>query len=216
MGKIVRLLKESEIGNKILKDPFFRSLITTSFSMGWNLVYAVFNGVLGIYYRSYWFVSLFAYYLMLGLMRGYVVVGRRKNKPSDSSMYRICGVGMILLAVILSGITCMGIAEDHATKYHMIVMIAIAAFTFYLAVIAIVSAIKAHHKTNIALKLLRDISLVSTIGSMMSLERSMLGTFGDSREAFSITMEAASGAVSFVMVLLVAVSMLTKSCKPNK
>jgi uncharacterized membrane protein YfcA len=107
-------------------------------------------------------------------MRGYVVVGRRKNKPSATSMYRICGVGMILLAVILSGITCMGIAEDHATKYHMIVMIAIAAFTFYLAVLAIISAVKAHRKNNTVLKLLRNIALVSTIGSMMSLERSML------------------------------------------
>jgi len=215
MEKRIRGLKESPFVAKLLQDPFFRSLLTTSFSMGWNLVYAVFNGILGIIFRSYWFASLAAYYLVLGMMRGYVIIGNRK-KRSAPSLLKICGIGMIMLAVTLSGITCMAIAEEHNPKFPMIVMIAIAAYTFYMAAMSIISAVKARKKKNVIYILLRDIALTGMIGSMMALERSMLGTFGDGDRHFLMIMESTTGAAGFILVLGMAVSLLNRSREDKK
>ena len=175
--------------------------------MGWNLIYAVFNGVLGIIFHSYWFISLAAYYLVLGMMRGYVIIGNRKNRPV-SSLMKVCGIGMIMLAVTLSGITCMAIAEEHNPKFPMVVMIAIAAYTFYMATMSIISSVKARRRKNVIHILLRDIVMTGMVGSMMALERSMLGTFGDGDGHFLMIMESATGAAGFILVLIMAVSLL--------
>ena len=57
------------MGRRLLKDAFFRSIVTATFSMGWNLIYALVNAVLAIVYQSYWYLSLFVYYVLLGSMR---------------------------------------------------------------------------------------------------------------------------------------------------
>ena len=201
----------SEIRKRILKDPIFRSLITSTIGMGWNVTYAILNVFLGIRFRSFWFASLFAYYLLLGMMRGFVVFLRHRIRVSAGAMYRNCAAGLIVLSVFLSGVICMGIAEKHTPWYPEIVLIAIAAVTFCMTVTAILSAIKAHGRNNATYILLRDIALVSVIGSMLSLQRSMLGTYGVADGPFANVMEAVTGAVGVALILLIAVLLFRRS-----
>ena len=182
-----------------MTDPLFRALVTSSVSMSWNLIYALFNLGLGAAYRSFWFISMAAYYVILGVMRLYAVSCGSRGGARPAVMRR-CGFGMTALGVALSGIICMAIAEKHNPKYHIVVMIAVAAFTFYLVVQTILNTVKAHKKKDGTLIVLRNISLASVIGSVLSLERSMLGTFGDAGDRFSSAVEAISGAAAFLLL----------------
>ena len=122
---------------------------------------------------------------------------------------------MMILAIVLSGVVCMGIAENHNPRYNIIVMITIAAYTFYIVIQTIISVVKAHKKKDINVIMLRDISLVSSAGTILSLERSMLGTFGDAKDLFSMTMTIISGACSFLFVIAVGVSMMVRAGRDN-
>jgi len=56
--------------------------------------------------------------------------------------------------------------------------------------------------------MLRDISLAGATGAMLSLERMMLGTFGNASDTFSLVMEATSGAAAFVFITLMGMMLL--------
>lgn len=214
MKRLVRAIRKTTLGKRVLDDPLFRVLITSSGSMGWNLIYALFNGVLAIAYRSFWFLSMFVYYLILGGMR-LLVVSPKKDRSaerwSDNAIMRTLGIEMIILAVVVSGIVCMAIAEKHNPSYNTVVMITIATYTFYAVTMSIINIVKAHKKKDATMIMLRDISLAGTIVAVLSLERSMLGTFGNAEDGFSMTMEIISGAVAFVLIIVIGISMIMQA-----
>ena len=177
--------------------------------MGWQMSYALINGALGVWYRSYWFITMFVYYLLLGGLR--LIVLRRRNLTENHQILRtdrIAGAGFLLLAVIVSGIVCLEIAEKRNPVYHTIVMIAIAVFTFFLIIKAIVGFVSAHKRNDHTQMRLQDISLVSAIGFVLSLERAMLGSFGDAEDSFTFMMETATGAVAFLVILIMGILLL--------
>ena len=214
MKRLVRAIRKTALGKRVLDDSLFRVLITSSGSMGWNLIYALFNGVLAIAYRLFWFLSMFVYYLILGGMR-LLVVSPKKDRTaerwSDNAIMRALGIEMIILAVVVSGIVCMAIAEKHNPTYSIVVMITIATYIFYTVTMSIFNIVKAHKKKDATMIMLRDISLAGTIVAVLSLERSMLGTFGNAEDDFSRTMEIISGAVAFVLIIGIAISMIVQS-----
>lgn len=219
MKRLLQKFGNTELGHRVLTDPVFRLFIAANMNMGWNAVYAIFNGIMGIIYHSFWFVSMFAYYAVLSAMRFAVVSSKgKKRKMSEARMMKALGVCMILLAIVVSGIVCMGIAEKHNPKYNIVVMITIAAYTFYIVIQAMISFVKAHRKKDPSMIMLRNISMASAIATILSLERSMLGTFGDASDRFSMTMTIISGAVAFLLVIAIGISMIVSKtlCSENK
>ena len=179
----------------------------TNLGTAWNLLYALFNGALAVLYRSWWFLTMSVYYLILCFMTAEVI---RKNRQTDRSV-RLCGIGMILLSIVTSGVVCLTIVESRNKEYHLIVMIAIATYTFALTAVSVIGAIRARKTGDLKTVTLRNISLVSAIGSVLSLQRSMLGTFSDAQDLFTITMEATTGAGAFLLIILIGLSTIRLS-----
>ena len=201
---------ETRLGSRLTEDPRYRLVFFAALGMSWNLLYAVFNLVLGIVYRSGWFVILSLYYFSLGLLRLFTLASERRpeEKRSLKRTQRLTGVGLIVLAVVLSLIVMLTIRKAVGTSYHMIVMIAIAAFTFFIVVKAIVNAVKAHRSGDPYAVILRNIALAVAVGSILSLERSMLATFDKGGGRFVYTMEGATGLGGFLIVLGLGISMV--------
>ena len=131
----------------------------------------------------------------------------------------ITGLGLLLLAVILAVIVTITISDAVGKTYDIVVMISIATFTFIVVGKAMVNAFQAHRKGDLLSIMLRNISLASAVGSVLSLERSMLGTFGSSTDQFTYVMEGISGLVGFVIVVLLGCSMIAyyiRSCRDNR
>ena len=98
----------------------------------------------------------------------------------------------------------------------MIIVIAQASFTFTVFVLAIINMIHAAKQNNIYMTVSRNIAFASAISSMLSLERSMLGTFGDPTSSFTVQMEAYSCGVAFVLLILLAFGLITADKRKNK
>ncbi len=105
---------------------------------------------------------------------------------------KTAGRGICLLAVTLSGIVCMGIVEQRNPVRELVVMVALAACTFTFLISAVILTAKAHRSSEDALVIRRDVSLVSSLGSMLSLERGMLGSVGNASGHFALVMQAVS------------------------
>ncbi|MBR5666476.1 MAG: hypothetical protein IKW95_02185 [Lachnospiraceae bacterium] len=214
MKGLINAIKDSKLGKRAFNDPLFRVLMISGGSMGWNLIYAVFNGIQALVYRSFWFLTLCVYYAILGIMRLVVVapLKRKKgNKWYDSSVMRGLGFGMIVLSIAVSGMVCLVIAQKQNPKYNIIVMITIAAYTFYLITMSVINTVRAQKKRNATLIMLRNITLAGTIVAVLSLERAMLGTFGNAEDSFTMITESVTGGVSFVLINAIGVGMLIQA-----
>ncbi|MDE5736762.1 MAG: hypothetical protein K2H93_00175, partial [Oscillospiraceae bacterium] len=66
-------IKNNALWDKLTSDSIFRLLVTTSFSMGWNFLYSLFQVVLAFVYQSPWHITMFVYYIILALMRFSVI-----------------------------------------------------------------------------------------------------------------------------------------------
>ena len=217
-SKLISLIERTAIGRRLMKDHRFRMILFAVLNMGWNLTYAVFNGILGIIYHSGWFAAMCAYYAVLGLLKLNIVNAEKKpseQRPDRKNML-ITGLGLLLLAVILAVIVTITISDAVGKTYDIVVMISIATFTFIVVGKAMVNAFQAHRKGNLLSIMLRNISLASAVGSVLSLERSMLGTFGSSTDQFTYVMEGVSGLAGFIIVVLLGSSMIRFSVKASK
>ena len=199
MKSVTDLIKLAKI--KMKERPLFVLSINTC----WNLLYALFHFILAAVYSSRWFLTLGAYFVALGLMR--LLVLKIKEKKPILTSYLI-GVSVIVLSIVVSGMMLLTIRNQKNPVRNEIIMIAIAVYTFALCVLAIrniVVAIRRHAFMWIAL---RNISLVAAIGSMLSLERAMLGTFGDPAEETTRIIEISTGVVAFVLLISIGTGMI--------
>ena len=191
-------------------------LLPAMLSTGWNFAYAVFNGSLGVIHRSYWFITLCAFYAVLGFMRLSVVTLGRNKRRTELSVMRHNGMAMCGLSIVLVGIMLLTIREHHNPIRNKTVMIVIAVYTFIFVGWTIRNTIKAHKDRSVQMITLRNISCASAIASMLSLERGMLGTFGDQNERFVRIVESSSGAVAFILLIGLGIGMILFANKQEK
>ena len=213
--RIINTIKKTHLGKLMTEDSQVRTVLFSACSMGWNVIYALLNGVLAIIYGSLWFTMLFLYYLVLGMMRLSVVSYDRNSRDNRrrKTVELTLGFTMIALALCITGVIYFRIADHRVTKHDNIMMITIATVTFAMVTSTIVSTVKAHKRQSDTLIMLRNISCAGAVGSMLSLERSMLATFGNISDSSSFTMEVISGAGAFVLILLIGISMIVRACK---
>ena len=180
--------------------------------MGWNLLYGLFNGVLGLVYRSAWFATMGVYHLTLGFMRLAVVSlpVDRSGRRSEGSVLRHNGIAMLFLALVLSVSVAMSFLYSVHRSYPQVVMIAIAAYTFFLAGLAIRNVVRAQKDRSLTMIDLRDISLAGVTASMLTLQRSMIATFGGESSDFALVMNGAAGLGAFLIVLALGIAMIVQ------
>ena len=157
---------------QIVKNPY-ASLIT-------NFAYGAGNCALGFFSHSWWFITVGAYYAVLATTRFSVLrIQRKANGNRDVEIFsrRITGVLLIILSICLVGVNILSAIKERGTKFHEIVMIAVATYTFTKTTIAIIGMIKAKHIASPIVKTLRNISFADAFVSIYTLQRSMLVSF---------------------------------------
>ena len=103
--------------------------------------------------------------------------GMKKAAADGMFVMRITGVMLMLLSIVLSYSVYYSVCRETAKAGGEIVMITIAAYTFYKVIIAFVNAAKtAKHRSPI-LTAIRNIACADAAASLLSLQRSMLVSF---------------------------------------
>lgn len=195
-----------------LNDTHLRMNVTLTANMLWNGAYALLQLGLGIYHKSPWYLTLAGYYLSLALMRFFLASHTARYEPRQEIRrellrYRACGWIFLLMNVALSAMMFYRIAENRGVRHNEIITIATAAYTFTSLTTAIINVVKYRRYQSPVYSASKAISLASACVSMLTLEATMLATFGGegmTARTQTLFLALSGGAVS---VLIVAMSL---------
>ena len=199
--------------------------VNTSLYAGllWNTAYALLQLGMGFWHKSFWFFSLAAYYICLGVMRFFLLRYTLRHKPGEKMLkelrkYRACGVVFLLLNLALTLMIFFMVYWNRTFRHHEITTIALAAFTFTSLTMAIINIIRYRKLGSPVYSAAKAISLASALVSMLTLEATMLTTFGG--ETMTMTARrlflGLSGGVISIWIIAMAVYMIRQANKKIK
>lgn len=195
---------------KFRNDHAFRINATTTANTAINGVYAVGNLVFGIINSSYWFITMGAYFLVLCGMRIGCISALHSKNEKKIYVGRLVGLLLIFMCITLIGSVILSDRQDVITPVHKIIMIAIAAFTTVKTTIAIVNVIKARKIGNPIWSAIRNISCADTAVSILTMQRSMLVSFGEMETGTIKLMNLLTGIAVCIFVLVLGVRLFKK------
>lgn len=223
--KIVSTIKRNPLGEKFFDDYTFRIILSTMPTFIINVAYTVYNGVLGVMHQSEWFITMAVYYSLLGIMRYHAVhTGRKISRMEDQSLVKkkelsvikTEGILLLLLNLALSGVVLLTIVQDTAKRYSEIMVITIAAYTFYKIITSVINMIKVRKLQSPILITIRNISVADALVSVLTLQMTMLASF-QGRSTMNINqMNAMTGMAACILISLLGISMIYYSYKRNK
>lgn len=219
--RMYRFFQNAKKENKYIRtwtnDGRLRMNVTLVGNVVFNGAYALLQLGMGIYHHSAWFYSLAAYYVLLAGMRFLLVRHTLHHKPweklgTEIQYYRVCGWIFLLMNLALSGMIFYMIYENRAMHHHEITIISLAAYTFTSFTFAIINVIRHRKYNSPAMAAARAISLAAASVSMLTLENTMLTTFG-SLDMTSQTRQlflGISGGVLSVFIIAMAIYMIVQ------
>lgn len=221
---IIRFFKKFKNNNKYAKswfdDAHLRMKVSLYGTLLWNTAYAVFQLGLGFYHSSFWFFSMAGYYLSLAVMRFFLVRYTRKNLPGERMKaelirYRACGWIFLFMNLALSLMIFFMVYWNRTFRHHEITTIALAAYTFGAFAMAIINVIKYRKYNSPVYSASKAISLAAACVSMLTLESTMLTTFGSGTmtlEGRKIMLGISGGVIS-AFIIAMAVYMIINGTK---
>ena len=175
-GKIIRdKAKRHPLTGRYLKDFKYRTRISLYQGMLINLLYITVKLVSGIYYRSWWFVTLAVYYALLAVMR-FLLIWRWGEIKLEAELrrYRLCGIMLLLMNEALAGMVILMVHQNQGYDYPGMLIYAMAAYSFYAVITAVVHLVKFRRYGSPVLSAAKAIKLVAAMVSILSLETAML------------------------------------------
>ena len=209
---IIRFFKtfknENRYARMWLDNPHLRVRVSLWGGLMWCALYGVFQLWLGFYHGTFWFASLGAYYILLGVMRLNLLTHTRKYAPGERMReellkYRTSGIVFLVMNIALAVIVFFMVYWGRTFNHHMITAIAMAAYTFISFTAATVSAVKYRKYNSPVFSASKAIGFAAALVSMLTLEATLLTTFGDGRMTDfeeKLMLGLTGGAISAVIV----------------
>ena len=213
---------ENRYAKRWIEDARLRVNVSLFGSLAWNTVYAVFQLWLGFYHGSFWFWSLSGYYISLAVMRFFLLRYTSTNTPGKNmrvelKKYRACGWVFLAINLALSLMIFFMVYWNRTFEHHEITTIAMAAYTFTSFTFAIINVIKYRKYNSPVYSASKAISFASACVSMLTLESTMLTTWGGNEgPEFSRIMLALTGTVISAFIVSMAIYMIVESTKKLK
>lgn len=223
LPKQYRQLREkiyaNSLAGRFLTDRAFRTKVTLNASLGVNLLYVGTNMLMWYLQRSWWFVVLACYYVILSFMRFLLVRYVRRNEIGSSLLgewkrSRACACILLLVNLSLSGAVLMILYQNRGYDYPGVLIYVMALYTFYSTIHAIVDIIKYRKLGSPIMSTAKIVSLSSALVSMLSLETAMFSQFGaEMAPEDQHLMIILTGAGVSIIVITLSVALIARASK---
>jgi len=193
------------------KRPLFAAIGTIG-NFAATVLFALYNGGLGIWYASLWHGSICIYYILLSLLRGILLTAERKagkKAPELAESYRkrvfraTSGIVLVLNAALTTPVSLM-VLDQRPIQTGLIPAIASAAYTTYKISAAAVKLKRI--KGTILERELSMLRLVDAPVSVLVLQNTMLMAVegGISQRMFRLVAISSAGILLLVFAVSVA------------
>ena len=214
-GNVISFIKKFKLGEKLLQEYNFRTVVFASLSLLVNIAYVVFHVVLALTTDTFfWYISLALYYGLLVLLRGTLVLYHKKgtdNKIEEIKKYRNCGVLLTLIPLCLLVPILQILFLNKAFVHEGLSIFAFAAYAFYKIIMAVYNLFRSKKETKLTVEGIRSIGLADALVSIFSLQTALLYAFSEGTDysAFNV----ATGLAVFVLTIALGVMMIIKAKK---
>ena len=227
-----RILKWSEnkpFWNRVFTEYGFRAILFSVGSFIINLAFAVYNGSVAIVIRSIWFGALAAYYILLIVLRGMILVYYAKRNKAvkagqsekttllkDLRIYRICGIVLLLLPIALSFAILQMVRANNSFVHTGITIYVYAIYAFYKIIISIYNFVKTRRSGEMTVRAAKNINLADAFVSILALQTAMFHEFSTKNAIGIATMNAITGAIVCALTAALGIFMIIIAAKNTK
>lgn len=213
-----------KIYKRLKEDYSFRTLFLMLVGAFFNFLFALFNAFIALKYKSIWYGAFAFYYTVLAIQRilvmfVYSVVKKSKRKKDlereKLKIYLANGAIFIPLDLALSVVVFLMIFSEKTTPKGEIMAITVATYAFYKITMAIINIFKARAKNDFLIQTIRNIALVDALTSILSLEMTLISTFGEVNQSMLIIITISGFSVCLFTICL-GIFMIVKAIKKLK
>ena len=227
MPYLIKFFKTFKNENKYARiwqdDARLRVNVSLYGTLIFNTAYALLQLGMGFWHHTFWFYSLAGYYISLAVMRFFLLRYTSRHTPGEKMLdelkkYRACGIVLLIMNLALTLIIFFMVHENRTFHHHEITTIALAAYTFTSLTIAIINTVKYRKYNSPVYSASKAISLASACVSMLTLESTMLTTFGDGTMSVTgqrVLLGLSGGAIS-IFIIATAIYMIAEGTKKIK
>lgn len=197
----------------------YKTMVSSALSVGCTILFALYNGYLGIRLFSPWHISAFIFYLFLIVIRGYILWTEKRNQGrSDTekqayrrkAFFRTAVLLLLLNLALILPISLMVVLQ-RPVYLKLIPAIAVAAYTTYKITVASVHLRKRNQNGNILIAELRTVNFIDALVSVLLLQNTLIMVNQPTKTASSmLVLTAVSSAVIYMIIVIVSVHMLVK------
>lgn len=188
------------------KKDFVRSLRISRLV---NIAYGVFHVAAGYFMKSPWMGSNGLYYLVSALILEVLVGYERKVAGINDDnrrlrtgwrVYELCGGLLFLLNLTMTGLVFQIIWQGHGEEYPGLLVFAVATYTFYKLIIAILRLVQCRKNRSPILGVARNMDMIEAMMSIFTLQTGMFAAFGQDFEHQTLMNCITGGAVCLLVV----------------
>lgn len=223
ISELLKKIKTIKNENKYL-SPFFNDVklrinITLYTSFSWNLIYAIFQFLLGLKFlnNGLWLFTMAGYYFILAIMKFNLGLYTKKyHAGSDLELeyhkMRFCGFSLLIMNIFVSVMIFLLAFSIKTFVKGEIVAIANATYTFTMFTLSIINFVKYKKYHSPVYSTIKIINVVCTSVSMITLTVTMLTTFQKNQSAqFTPKMILLLGIIVSIFIIFTSIIMIVKS-----
>lgn len=172
-------------------DYEYRTMVSAIASIFVSLFFAAYNFAVFLKTGYEWNIGIAVYYALLCVVRAAVeIAGVRGKKRDDDHAGEKTAVAAGIFTCMISVALVLPIAmmtmNRREVHYDTITAITVATYTTYKIVVAVRAFLKTRHAYSATISTLKNISLVDALTSVLSLQYTLIVTFGDMSEMFTM------------------------------
>ncbi|MBR3839514.1 MAG: hypothetical protein IKM20_00075 [Erysipelotrichales bacterium] len=215
-------LYANKYSNRYLTDAELRNKISMYRGFAINAVYSILKLSASIYYKSIWLGGIAIYYIVVSVMRLWLLYraqfGRKlddskEQRRKDIKSYRLCGYMTFLLNIAVSGLVVQLIWRNETYSYPGFMIYAMAAYVFYRVIVAVIDMAKYRKMNAPVLSAAKMLSFACALMSLLALQTAMLTEFGTGEMMFNQIMNSLTGTVVCLLIFMMAIWMIKRANK---
>lgn len=174
---------------RVFKDRAYRIIFVSALSLLASAAFTGYNAFLGAAYRSLWNVSVAVYYALLTALRADVLFREKKyvkvelsdeekEERRKKALPRQCAALLFLGIALILPIALM-VRQQKQADYSEIAAISVAAYTVYRIAVSARNYFGAKKLSHRGAQILTYVNLVDASVSVLTLQYTLIMTFGD-------------------------------------
>ena len=214
--------REESLIERLKTDYGFKTVAAAFGSLLVTVVFALYNGFLGIYHSSLWYGTICAYYILLAVLRGFVIVSEKRAAPLDEKTavpdkaHMLSSLLLLVLNMSLIVPVSLMVRQQRPVTMTLIPAIAVAAYTTYKITMASVHLKKSRKSVDCLIRLLRTINFIDALVSILVLQNTLIMVNAKEDSAKMLTFTAVTSAVILIAILFLSFSALVSGVVRSK